>query len=413
MSDHRAKLREDILTPYRRACAKIIRFPDRDKFVFEYIACIAVAMKLKRGQEPIWGYLTGPPAGGKTEAFRPLMNWDAHVIPADDLTKNSMMSAYDQDGIRSKAKREGAEDNSINPSLLPRLDRKLLLIKDLTGMLVREDACDALMGVLRGAYDGSYTKHSGTLGRDDAKPEFGILAAVTDDGADQMLSRDQTLGERFISLKVQQGSASVKDAVSLGLHIMQVRSRGKRRHRKRLADLGRSLLERGISQVKQGHVSHNRPGMAQKVETIIRLALLLAMLRSQPGSVVPVAHERPNRLMQVFAGLCDVHARLSGRSRWSTRSLDMIRKIVFDTIPTRNMLVLSPLVIAERKGNRLGLSIEDLRSYTSLLAKPLARQMGEFTHCGVARYLGDGKYRISSGMYKEIVELGMLERFVR
>lgn len=398
---------KNILKVFRAICSELIRFEERDDLVFEYCACVALAVHLTKGQEGVWGYLTGPPSGGKTEVLRLLMDWKEQVICADDLTKNSMMSAYDVQGVRAAARKDGEKD-PYDPSLLPKLNRKTLIIKDLTGMLVREDNCETLMGVLRCAYDQSYSKWSGTLGKQVAKPEFSVLAAVTDDGTDRLMSGDQTLGERFVNLRCQQGVASDSENLSLGLHVLNMRQGGKAKKRRELANACIDLLTAGIEEVKRGPCLAEHPKMARRHDWLIRACSLVTKLRTQAGELTVVSHERNPRLLQVMAGIMDTHSRLSGYSYWTNRAVRLTKRILWDSLPVLNFLMLEYLIACERLGKAVGgIEAHRISRVCGFRHDQVLRQLEEWHHIGIIKQIRRGRIRLRQAILEQLQQVGL------
>lgn len=135
---------------------------------------------------PVWLYLVAPPSSGKTEMLIPLYG-ASEIYWTDSLTKNTLISFY---GEKKDA------------SLIPKLDGKVLIIKDFTEMLkMRREVLQEILGQLRNAYDGKCSKTSGKGIKKSYESKFGVIAAVTDeiDGHRALLA---ALGERFITYRI-------------------------------------------------------------------------------------------------------------------------------------------------------------------------------------------------------------------
>jgi len=134
--------------------------------------------------KPVWVYIVGPPGSGKTEV---LQAWDEHedVYLLTSLTPQTLVSGYVGDG-----------DN--DPSLIPKLAGKILVIKDFTVLLKeRHEIASAILSQLRDAFDGSIRKAFGTGKDRKYTAKFGVIAAVTHE-LDKHIGKLSSLGERFL-----------------------------------------------------------------------------------------------------------------------------------------------------------------------------------------------------------------------
>ena len=135
----------------------------------EYIDVIFGTIFANRlNSKPVWLYLVAPPGGGKTEILQSLDGPGREIYSLSQLTPQTLISGQ----IREKRKSD--------PSLIPKLDGKVLVIKDFTAILDSKwENVNTITGQLRDAYDGSCKKVFGT-GKDDLyESKFGIIAAVT------------------------------------------------------------------------------------------------------------------------------------------------------------------------------------------------------------------------------------------
>ncbi|TXH09895.1 MAG: hypothetical protein E6R03_16050 [Hyphomicrobiaceae bacterium] len=133
---------------------------------------------------PIWVFLVAPPGGSKTEHLNSL-SWVQQVYMTSSLTPHSLIS-----GANYK--------NNEDPSLIPRLDGKVMVIKDFTAILGMRDADkEEIFSILRDAYDGHCGKVFGNGIERAYQSRFTILGAVTP--AIYTLSGNHAaLGERFL-----------------------------------------------------------------------------------------------------------------------------------------------------------------------------------------------------------------------
>lgn len=138
--------------------------------------------------DPVWLYIVGSSGCGKSEA---IMSLDEHryIESITTLTPATLIS--------------GAKfGDAADPSLIPKLNGKILAIKDFTAILgMNQTHQNEIISLLRDAYDGKCAKPFGTgqFKRYDSK--FGIIAGVTHiiDIHSEGLT---ALGERFIKFEV-------------------------------------------------------------------------------------------------------------------------------------------------------------------------------------------------------------------
>lgn len=137
-----------------------------------------------RGTENVWMFLVGPPGYGKTALLTSLKMAHSHCYFQSSLRRHSLIS-----GMRQQ---DGAD-----PSLLPKLNNKCLVLKDYTEVLSKcATDRDEIFGILRGAYDGSVERDYGNgIVRKYENLKFSMLAGVTK----EIQSHSQaSLGERFL-----------------------------------------------------------------------------------------------------------------------------------------------------------------------------------------------------------------------
>jgi hypothetical protein len=153
--------------------------------------------------DPLWLMLVAPSGGCKTEL---LMSLDGAplVVSLTSLTPHSLLS--------------GSKDlGGGDPSLIPRLNGRVLVIKDFTTLLTMNMiARDEIFGILRDCYDGKTEKAFGTGLIRSYNATFGILAGVTP-VVDTFATVHVSLGERFLKYRMRQSGGiqeSSKDAIA-------------------------------------------------------------------------------------------------------------------------------------------------------------------------------------------------------
>jgi len=149
----------------------------------------AVVLSNQIGGDPLWMHIVSPPGTAKTELLMPLSGCPSCYF-ASTLTAHSLVSGF--------ATRGGGD-----PSLLPKLNKKTFVLKDFTEILnLPSTQRDEIYGTLRGAYDGSVTKHYGNGLVRNYEVQFNMISGVTHAVFGE---RTAALGERFLMFHLVKG----------------------------------------------------------------------------------------------------------------------------------------------------------------------------------------------------------------
>lgn len=156
----------------------------KDKGIIRLLASLPIAHKFNA--KPIWMALIAPSGGGKTELLNGLTELD-DFYEISMLTPNTLLSGM-----------PGKND----ASLLPKIDNRIMLIKDFTGILgMNKDARNDIMGQLRDVWDGSYKKVFGNGKTRDWHGKVGMLLATTQ-AMDMQQQATTHFGERFLNYRI-------------------------------------------------------------------------------------------------------------------------------------------------------------------------------------------------------------------
>jgi hypothetical protein len=171
----------------RAQIAKWLSIPVEDADLIDF--CLAVCKSHEIPGDPLWGIIIDASGGGKTEILRALRNRkDAYFL--SKLTEKTLVSGY-----------RDPKNPKTDLSLLPQLNEKVLVIKDLAPLLsMRRESRNAIIADLRDAYDGFTDQGKGNLGKVAYESRFSLLTAATL-AIDRADSVDQELGERFIKFR--------------------------------------------------------------------------------------------------------------------------------------------------------------------------------------------------------------------
>jgi uncharacterized membrane protein len=291
--------------------------------VVEILLAAVVANRMDG--DPLWMFLVNPPSGVKTELIRSL-NGVEDVYPLSNLTPQTFASGF--------------ESKKVEPSLLLRLDRHILTLKDFTTVLtMHRDKRGEILAQLREIYDGHYRKEFGNGKVVDWTGEIGLIAGVTQ-VIDTHSSVSQVLGERFLSYRIKSESGALvsqRAVVNQGQeHEMRQALRGA------VAGFLRQInAQQGV----------NLP--RDMVTRIAHLATFCATARSElvrdwKGEVTYIPEpEGPARLAKQLALFGKALALIRGHAEVSEREYVVLYRLAEDTLPRHKMSTLAVLINAD------------------------------------------------------------------
>jgi len=206
--------------------------------------------------DPLWMFMVAPPGGMKSELLMSLQE-APRVLCTTSITPHTLVSGMPVMGGR-------------DPSLLPQLNGRVLVIKDFTTILsMNTTARDEIFGQLRDAFDGQCTFRFGNGITRTYKSKFGVLAGVTQ-AVEGLANTNSTLGERFLKYSIaQQGASASRNAILKALANLQFNDTMQRE----LLGVGTATLDRTIDRDEWPTAP------TDMLERIMRLARWVARLR--------------------------------------------------------------------------------------------------------------------------------------
>ena len=169
---------------------KVVRKSVYMKHEQDYLPVVVATVIANRLQtHPVWLMVIAGPSSGKT-VFINALNRCPEGIMISMLTPKTLIS-----GAKNRDTVDGKE-----PSLMARLDGKVMLIKDASTISqMNKVTRTEVFSQLRTAFDGTLEKDTG-LGRKEFKAKFGIIIAGTS-ALEKVRSFESELGERFLNFR--------------------------------------------------------------------------------------------------------------------------------------------------------------------------------------------------------------------
>lgn len=299
----------------------------------------SVVLANRQQGDPVWLFLVAPPGFTKSELLMSFINCNK-ILATTSLTSASLVSGMG-----------GANNDN---SLIPKLNGKVLITKDLTALLnMNPIARDEIFGVFRDIFDGRIDKYFSNLERHYIS-KFGFIAGVTP-VIEQYTDSFTAMGERFLTWKAylpEDTTELIKKAILNVNNEIAMRNE--------LNIIAQQFL------IQQFDII---PELNNKfIDKIVALAQLVAYLRS---SVIrekfskEITHkpiqELGTRLAKQFTKTKLALAQFKNKKITDHADYNLIKKLALHTIPSRHEEILK-----EGFNNTSYFDIEYLSNKTNL-----------------------------------------------
>ena len=281
--------------------------------------------------DPIWMFIVSSPGGSKTELLQACNKCD-NVYVTSSLTSKSLISG-------------SSFTNGKDPSLLPRLHGKTLIIKDFTTILSkREQEKEEIFGIFRDAYDGSSGKVFGNGQERVYVCHFSVLAAVTPK-VHELAVEHQSFGERFLKFSLGDNLNHQHEEDMIAKAMNNVGSENSMRPE--MAEIVRKFLAykrwemKTYTPVIPPTILNNLTGLAM-FGARMRGVVSRDRYRSDIMLSKPSA-EYGTRLAKQVAKLTIASCYLRSLTVATNKEYSLMKKVVLDTIPQRLEDVFSAL----------------------------------------------------------------------
>lgn len=298
-----------------------------------------------------WVFLMGPSSSGKSEILMSVSGSE-DVYPLDSLTEHSLVSHY-----------KGTTDTS----LLPRLNRKTMVIKDASVITsMNPNIREGVFNQLRAIYDGSFDAVSG-MGEKRLKSSFGIIAGCTP-AFEKLRTLESALGERFFyfRLRLKDYKGAMKKSEKHIAHQSEVQKILKRSASNFLDNFGMDM--RGKKPVN----------IWGKIEEYCSFLVKLRCSSSRDSfskdiDYPMVTSEAPIRVSKILIGL---YTGIRALDIPVQEAVGCIKRVIFDSCPMTRTIVLESIL----NGNT---QIREICRDVKMSNSPVNRVIEELEHIGI------------------------------
>lgn len=364
---------------------------------------LATALSQRMDGPPVWMFLVGPPGSSKTEHLNALS-----LMPNDKLYMTSSLTTHAL--ISGSSWKDG-----VDPSLIPRLDGRVMVIKDFTSILaLRDNEKEEIFGILRDAYDGRCGKVFGNGIERNYESRFTIIGAVTPRIYD-LGSNHASLGERFLKLAVGDNLSHSSEQDIILRAINNTNRTGQMQFE--LADVASSFL---AARMKRYGKDSALPDISEVIKRrIVFLGMFGARMRgtvSRDTFRNDIITSRPSaevgsRLGVQLAKLAKSLAMVHGRSTVDMSDFSLLRKVMLDTIPQRTEDILRHMMITMREPDEV-LSAKALADVSRYPIATVSRILQDMNVLGIVKQVGSGlrnRWKLSEYIQMCIREAGLYE----
>jgi len=342
--------------------------------VIDFVLSVVVANRWLKYTTPVWAHLIGPSSCGKTTI---LDSFGGHpdFFFLDSLSENSFVSGYRD------------EHDGTDPSLLPQISGKIVVILDFSTILSkREHTQQQILSDLRRLYDsGEMVKHKGNLGSMSYTSRFGLITGVTPE-IEKLSVQVAPLGERFLvyRLHTRDRAAFERKARTWMNREYEVRDE--------LRSLVKSFLN-GLPDVhpKDIHVGDDLWAVLSCVADITsawRTPVPRDYTKGGDPYYVPEP-ELPGRIMGQLVKMAKAHAVACGRSEVTEEDMPLICHTGWNCLSSWRYVLLKVFVSGEI------LQSGYIQEMTGVSRATLAKRLEDLTLLGLVRRVSKGEYVLS------------------
>lgn len=322
-----------------------------------------------RPNPPLWLFLIGVPSSFKTELVG-LFSAMEEVYTLDTLTENAFASGY------------VPADGSETQDLLPLLDNKCFIIKDLNTLFsMNEEMVKKILGDLTSIFDGKFQKFTATRGMIEYSALFSMIGCITPSILIKHYNYATQLGPRFFFLRLPE---LTDEEIQLGFNKSwtEVNRREKIiKTRQIISSYGSQLLKK-IKEADSISVPIEIQEQINKISIFICKARGIAItgkssFKDEKGNDVEFYEikdwqvEQPWRILNQLKSLLKILSLINNKTLVNEEEIKLIKPIILSTMPVDRAEILSILT------NECGLSRKQLSQKIGKSTKTIGRTMKE------------------------------------
>ena len=339
--------------------------------------------------DPLWTFLVDRSGGAKSVILRAIEDCPA-VVTTTSLTPHALISGHTGMG-------------GGDPSLIPRLDGKVLTIKDFTTILnMNLTKRDEIFGILRDAYDGKIEWVFGNGKVCSYTSKFGMLAGVTP--AIELFTEGHTaLGERFLRFRPDRDDSMAFERVMM--------------HRAMENTTHEVEMQAELSKVSIELLNHDfgpLPGCSPEIQQqVVYLAQYISLLRgtiNRDKYSKEITHnpftELGTRLTKQLYKLLLAIGQLHRAGSITPAHFEAIKGVARSTTPTRMEVAVEKMY---KHGSTRPYSVRDIAELINLPSLTAGRVAENLTMLGVLKRIKLDKMSSTGDTVQYIITNDVLE----
>jgi hypothetical protein len=351
------------------------------------VIAVIISAKL-RLNPPLWLFLIGVPSSLKTELVG-FFEWIIEAVyTLDTHTENAFASGY------------VPSDGSETQDLLPLLDNKAFIIKDLNTLFsMNEEMVKKILGDLTSIFDGKFQKFTATRGMIDYRSLFSMIGCVTPAILNKHYNYATQLGPRFFFLRLPELTEE-ETQKSLDKFWNEKDRKGKIIKTRQIISSYCTQLLGKIDKYQPLPESKEIQKIINNIARFICQARGIAItakasFKNEKGDNVDYYEikdwqvEQPWRILNQLKSLLRILSFINNKTAVTSEEIKIIKPIILSTMPVDRAEILSILTV------ECGLSKKQLSGKIGKSTKTIGRTMKELEALKLVDSYKDPKFNFS------------------